>query len=66
MAFVLIIIGIALLYFGINRKIGSDKPLGEMTAAEAGSAGCSGYLKIMMIASGIGFILMGVLIKIIF
>ena len=66
MAFVLIVIGVALIYFGYNRKIGGDKPLGQMTAGEAGRAGCSGYLKIMMIAGGIGFILIGLLIKMLF
>ncbi|WPR76353.1 DUF3185 family protein [Algoriphagus sp. NG3] len=60
MGIILIIAGIALVYFGINKKnsLGA-KPVGEMSMDEVGKAGCSGYFKMMMILGGIALVLVG-------
>jgi hypothetical protein len=59
---IIILIGIALVYFGINKKVDAKKKLGEMNVSEIGNAGCSGYLKMMMIIGGITLVIIGVIL----
>ncbi len=66
MEYVLIILGAVLVFLGFNKKISTEKPVGQMTAGEVGKAGCHGYLKIMMIAGGIVLILIGLIILSVF
>ncbi len=60
MGIFIIIIGAALIYFGMKVKMGNKK-VGDMGAAELGKTGLKGYLKIMMIIGGVACLMIGLM-----
>ena len=62
---IFIIIGAALIYFGMKFKIASGvktiKDLGDQEPNKLLTTGCRGYVKVMMILGGVGLIIIGLM-----
>lgn len=60
---IFIIVGGLLIYFGMKFNIASGvktiKDLGDQEPNKLLATGCRGYVKVMMILSGVGFIIIG-------
>jgi len=61
MSFVFLIIGVVLVYFGINKKVSANKTVKDMTGDDIFKIGFRSYFKVMMIAGGGIFIIFGIM-----